>query len=356
MASPTLSVAMIVRNEADLLPEFLEYAASWADELCVVDTGSDDDTPLIAERAGCKVARFTWRDDFAAARNESLRLCACDWILVLDADERIAPEDWVRLRQLTEGARDVCYRFTTRNYSNAEHLSGFTPCAPGDPHARGFAGWSPSVKVRLFPNGAGARFDGAIHELVNDSLKRAGLRLVTTDIPVHHYPLLRSPERFQAKQALYLRLGREKVAERPDDPQAHVELGRQLVEMGDYLAAVAAYRDALRLPPRNAQILRELGATLFLIGRHAEARRALELAVQLDPGMADAWRNLGVIHAYAGAWDAAYPCLEEAIRLEPANAVLHEYLAEALHQLGRAEEAAAARARARTLRGAADAD
>ncbi len=351
MASSTLSIAMIVRNEADLLPGFLQHAAPWADEISVVDTGSDDGSPLIAERAGCKVAHFAWRDDFAAARNESLRLCACDWILVLDADERIDPGDWVRLRQLAAGMHDVCYRFTTRNYSNAEHLSGFTYCAPGDPHARGFAGWSPSVKVRLFPNGAGARFDGAIHELVNESLERAGLRLVAAGVPIHHYPLLRPPERVLAKQALYLRLGREKAAGRSTDPQAHVELGRQLVEMGDLLAAVAAYRDALRLAPRSAQILRELGATLFCIDRHAEARRALELAVEFEPGMADAWRNLGVIHAYAGAWDAAFPCFEEAVRLEPANAVLHEYLAEALHQLGRAEEAAAARARAQDLRG-----
>ncbi|HNT88235.1 MAG TPA: tetratricopeptide repeat protein, partial [Candidatus Hydrogenedentes bacterium] len=353
-AAPALSVAMIVRNEAALLPEFLESVKPWADEVCVVDTGSDDSTPELAADAGCKVAHFAWCDDFAAARNESLALCGGDWVLVLDADERIAPEDGLRLRELVAGPRDACYRFTTRNYTNTAHLSGFVPCAPGDPWARGFLGWSPSTKVRLFPHGVGARFEGCIHELVNESLARAGIRITHADMLIHHYPLLCPPERIRAKEALYLRLGRDKVAACPDDPQAHVELGRQLVDMGDHGAAAAAYRDALRLAPENAEILRELGATLFLIGRHDEARRALELALRRDAGMADAWRNLGVIHAYAGAWIEALPCFEEAARLDPANPVLFEYLGEALHQSGRADEAARARERARALRGGRD--
>ncbi len=347
--APTLSVAMIVRDEAHHLPECLDCASRFADEICVVDTGSTDETLDIARHFGCVTANFAWRDDFAAARNASLDRCTGDWVFVLDADERIAETDMLRLRALLEGPARRCYRFITRNYTNDPQLGEFVPCAPGDPLARGFAGWHPSGKVRLFPNRAGARFVGRVHELVNQSLMHNGFEIVGADVSIHHYPLLRSAERVRQKRLTYLELGRAKAAANPKDPRAHAELGAQYAELGDHESAAAAYREAVRLDPANAEWLKELGATLHLAGRRAQAHQALRLATAADADNVEAWRNLGVVAADGGAWPEAADCFRRAAALAPKNAELHRYLAVALGETGCIAEGAEAAAAAVSL-------
>ncbi|MEN6493336.1 MAG: glycosyltransferase, partial [Thermoguttaceae bacterium] len=82
---PRLSVAMIVRDEQDVLAASLESVRSIADEIIVLDTGSADQTPTLARKLGAKVCRAGWDDDFSAARNRLLEEVTGDWILWLDA-------------------------------------------------------------------------------------------------------------------------------------------------------------------------------------------------------------------------------------------------------------------------------
>lgn len=97
---PLLSVGMIVKNEEKHLPRclaalkpFLEKVDS---ELVIIDTGSTDRTVEIAKQYTEKVHFFQWRDDFAAARNETLKYSRGQWYLALDADE-ILDEDYHEL-------------------------------------------------------------------------------------------------------------------------------------------------------------------------------------------------------------------------------------------------------------------
>ncbi len=343
-----LSVAMIVRDEADFLPHCLATTGPLADEWCVVDTGSTDSTPDIARAHGCRVASFAWAEDFAAARNAAIDCCTGDWVLVLDADEVIAPADHAALRALLDGP-PAGYRMTTLNYTNDSGVHGFVPVAPGDPHAAGFAGWTPSTKVRLFPNVPAARFRGRVHELVNDALLEAQVPLRDCAVPVHHYGARRPEAALAAKRAHYLALGQAKLREAPGDPRAHAELGNQYAELGRYAEAARAYREALALQPANAAVLKDLGAMLHLLGAHEPARQALELAVRTEPENADAWRNLAVVHAEREDWAAARDCLDEALARTPDESALHRYRALMLLRLGHGEDAWQAAARAVAL-------
>ena len=67
-------LCLIVRDEEAVLARALRSVRGVVDTIAVVDTGSTDGTVALAERLGARVARFTWCDDFAAARNRSLEL------------------------------------------------------------------------------------------------------------------------------------------------------------------------------------------------------------------------------------------------------------------------------------------
>lgn len=89
----TISLCMIVRNEQDVIARCLESAADIADEIIIVDTGSDDRTKEFCSLYTDKIYDFAWTDDFAAARNESYSHATMDYILWLDADDVIEPDD-----------------------------------------------------------------------------------------------------------------------------------------------------------------------------------------------------------------------------------------------------------------------
>ena len=81
---------MIVKNEEKQIKDFLEHIYDCVDEIIIVDTGSSDDTKKIAATfPKVKTYDAQWENDFAKARNKSLKYAKGEWILVLDADERI---------------------------------------------------------------------------------------------------------------------------------------------------------------------------------------------------------------------------------------------------------------------------
>ena len=93
----TLSVCMIVKNEADVLARCLDCIKGIADEIIVVDTGSTDATKEIAKEFTPFVYDFAWCDDFAAARNFSFSKATMEYTMWLDADDIITEEDRAKL-------------------------------------------------------------------------------------------------------------------------------------------------------------------------------------------------------------------------------------------------------------------
>ena len=83
-----LSVAIIVKNEEAMIRSCLESVKD-ADEIIVVDTGSEDRTAEIAREYTKKIRPNLWEEDFSKARNFSCSLCSGEWILSIDADEQL---------------------------------------------------------------------------------------------------------------------------------------------------------------------------------------------------------------------------------------------------------------------------
>jgi Glycosyl transferase family 2 len=104
---PTLAAALIVRDEADVLPACLESLADVVDEIHVHDTGSADGTADIAAGYGAVVTYGTWTDDFAAARNAAQDGWTAEWVLAIDADERLITDPAQLFRLLAATTADV---------------------------------------------------------------------------------------------------------------------------------------------------------------------------------------------------------------------------------------------------------
>lgn len=90
-SQPTLTIGILTMNEARRIEQCIQ-SARFADQIVVVDSGSQDDTVAIAQRLGAQVHVHADWQGFAEQRNRLLRYCTSDYIFFLDADEVISPE------------------------------------------------------------------------------------------------------------------------------------------------------------------------------------------------------------------------------------------------------------------------
>ncbi|MEW6327176.1 MAG: glycosyltransferase [Thermodesulfobacteriota bacterium] len=326
-----LSLCMIVKNEGAYLSKCLNSVRSVVDEIVIVDTGSTDRTIEIARNYGAKVIEHPWNDDFSEARNVSLDHATGDWILVLDADEVIAEMDLPKVWELCQSKEFAAFSFTTRNYTNDSSGAIWVPDDGSYTESKGFAGWFPSDKVRLFKNDKRIRFEGVVHELVDPCIKRLGLAIGKSDVPIHHYG---SADR-NKKTASYLAWGKKKVAvEGEINPKAHYEYGVQCMEAGKHAEAVMAFKKALELDPGFPLVHGLMGASLVRLGRYGEAVDVLKKAVAKEPKNAGAHNNLGSAYYELGNWGNAARHFEQAIRLNPGYAAAYKNLGMARVHLG----------------------
>ena len=137
-----VSAALIVRDEEKFLEACLGSLAGLADEIVVVDTGSTDRSRDIATDAGARVYDLPWTGDFSAARNHALGLARGEWILYIDADERIGEGDRAAVRSQLRRPGYIGYRLLLRPRP----------------------GFSPYWELRLWRNDPRIRFRGIIHE------------------------------------------------------------------------------------------------------------------------------------------------------------------------------------------------
>lgn len=284
-----VSLCMIVKDEERDLARCIESVRPLIDEIVVVDTGSSDSTRALAAAMGATVVDYAWCDDYAAARNAGLQKAHGAWVLVLDADEVVARADCPKLRrQIAElNSRPAGIVFTTRNYVQEMDRQGWQ-CNRGLYREEAGSGWIGSDKVRLFPNHPGIRFEHAVHEVVEESLQRAGIPLVHTDVPIHHYGRL-DAERTRRKAERYVAIGRAKLASgRLDDARSLLELAAQEQELGNHSEALPLWQRFLELQPGNARAELGLGVSLYELGRWSEAQSVLAEAMVHDPALREA--------------------------------------------------------------------
>jgi tetratricopeptide (TPR) repeat protein len=177
------------------------------------------------------------------------------------------------------------------------------------PREQAGSGWNPSEKVRLFPNDNRIRFENAVHELVEPSLRRAGIPIFKCSIPVHHYGMLNRYWQAQ-KKGNYYSLGKAKLAKKQGDLSALVECAIQAAEVGKYTEAVGLWQHILKSKPNWPKAHFNLSYAYIQLENYREGEAAAREAIRLDPNLKEARLNYALCLMRLGQNETAIEYLE----------------------------------------------
>jgi glycosyltransferase involved in cell wall biosynthesis len=156
-----VSVAIITRNEEANLPACLRSVA-WADEIVVVDQGSADRTAELARAAGARLIEAPDWPGFGVQKNRALDACRGDWILALDADERVSDALRAEIEATVAAPLYQVYAMPRQSTYCGRFI--------------GHAGWWPDFVARLFRRGAARYSESRVHETLETTAPVGKLR------------------------------------------------------------------------------------------------------------------------------------------------------------------------------------
>ncbi len=230
-----ISLCMIAKDEAEFLEDCLKSVQGIVDEIVLVDTGSTDETVAIAERYGAKVIHSEWRNDFAYARNIALQHATGDWILVLDADERLRNGE-----AIIEGARHP--QFT------GYLIEIVNPVDFNDPDRIFLHRY-----IRMFRRLPILHWEGAIHEQIVSDDPDAKLKFATLEkAQIIHLGYERSIVERKRKAERNIAILESVLKEHSDDWFQLYNLANTLYTEGEYERALPLIERACTLSPTNS--------------------------------------------------------------------------------------------------------
>jgi tetratricopeptide (TPR) repeat protein len=314
---PSVGLSMIVKNGADTLRPCLESVRGVVEQIVIADTGSTDNTCEIARAFHASIISVPWENDFAKARNAALEPVTTDWVLVLDADEELDRDGARNIPELLAAADVGGYVTPIRNYVGLRFSRGWDRISvPNDgrhSRAKDAPAYFTHENCRFFRRHAKIYFTGRVHELVENQISALGLKLGSANFCIHHFGQLNEARVRDGKAVLYHKLLRLRVLEQPEDPLGWLLLGLQEYECGK---------------------------------NHLEGLRCLARCLELEPRAMEAWVFTGMIFVDLGKYQEALTAVEQDRREGRVTALREQVKGDALHGLGRFEEARLAYRRA----------
>ncbi|MDB9307655.1 tetratricopeptide repeat protein [Aphanizomenon sp. CS-733/32] len=388
-----ISLCMIVKNEETTLPKCLGSVNNFVDEIVVLDTGSTDKTPQVAQQFGAKVHHFPWNNNFSSARNEALKYVTGDWILVLDADETLTYEIIPLLKSVVSKEEYLVINLVRQEVGSTQ-----------SPY---------SLVSRLFRNHPDIYFDRPYHALIDDSVTailtqephwqigylpgvailHTGYQKAVINEQNKYAKAAASMEEFFSSHpndayvcsklgALYMQMGKinggmellnrglnqlignqvnqeekplnklkilrpQKVTVDFDEDinydilyELHYHLGIGYTNLKDLPSAISHYQAAVKLPIYPLLKLggyNNLGNLLKNIGDLPEAKIAYETAIKIDPNFVIGYYNLGMVCKAMGLFSEAIDAYNNAINLNPDYAEAYQNLGVVLLKIGDVE-------------------
>ncbi len=373
ISKPTLSLCMIVRDEERLLPDCLASVVGCVDAVVIVDTGSIDRTVELAQAFNAhiptQVYHFDWCDDFSAARNYALEFVTSDWVLVLDADERLNPDRVEVLREAMANPAHLVINLVRQEIGAAQ-----------SPY---------SLVSRLFRRHPEIHFRRPYHAMIDDAVEQllqrephwkiVNLEAIAIFHEGYQAELITSRDKVnKARQSMERFLDQN-----PNDPYVCSKLGALYCDIGEidrgktlletglkadnldpntcyelhyHLGSVCGQQGEIQTADKHYQTAIEqaipdklkLGAIVnwgVLRQTHGDLETAAWIygeAVGIDPTCTIAHYNLGITQRALGYLEEAIQSYQTALLYQPENPEIHQNLGVVQMQLGQTSESLSA--------------
>jgi glycosyltransferase involved in cell wall biosynthesis len=222
---PTLSLALIAKDEEKNINRLLDSVEGCFDEIILVDTGSKDKTKEIAQSRGCSVYDFEWVESFSKARNFAFSKCTKDYIVWLDLDDVLHNrENFIKWRDHAMAYSDLW--FNTYEYAVDKDRNPIISF----------------VRERVFRRSINPEWSYDIHEGI--IVKQGWSTNYITTWSVKH---LRDDEDIKADRSRNIRIIEKIKQSGKIDARMQFYYGKELYEAGRPIEALLAFDDALKM-------------------------------------------------------------------------------------------------------------
>ncbi|SHE28560.1 TPR domain-containing glycosyltransferase [Desulforamulus putei] len=305
---PLISLCMIVKNEESNILRCLTSVKDYVDEILILDTGSSDRTPVLAQEQGARVFFGRWENNFAKARNKIKQHARGEWIFYLDADEEVPPETGRSLRQLAQHTKAEALTFSIINYTSAANVQ----------KCRG-------LNIRMFKNNPKYCFEGALHEQIAPSILRnnPSASIVYSGLEILHYGYsLDHPKRTQKNQR-NITILECMLAENPKDDFTHYNLGVSFYVSGQLENAKHHFHLAKQYASKNSHYLpglyRNFTVCLVDLGEYEEALKLSQEGLSFFPDYPDLYYLQGQIYSAIMLFELALERFRQCLKYNKIN-------------------------------------
>ncbi|MED2737579.1 glycosyltransferase family 2 protein [Bacillus toyonensis] len=220
-----ITVALMVKNEKNNLEETIPFFKKHFSEVVIIDTGSTDGTVKFLETEENIIFKeMKWKNDFAAVRNELINTATGDYILMLDADERI-DEDFVNEMNALIKIDEKAFKVKIINVTDKDKIN------------------TSHTNVRLFKNDENFYYDGAIHEQLKH---KEGYTPQTSSLAIHHYGYLSQVVMQKNKRKRNMRILEKELQKNPNNAFHLFNMSNELINLKKFNEALMHLKRSLK--------------------------------------------------------------------------------------------------------------
>lgn len=301
-----ISACYIAKNEAENLAKSIKSLKNQVNEIVVVDTGSTDNTIVVARRLGARVYSFPWQDDFSKARNFALSKAKGEWLVLLDADEYFTAKTAGNIRQVIRQAQQadgLLIQMVNYDVDKAEIQDYF-------------------YQLRIVCNQQGLHYEGKIHEelKLSDGKSMKFFRIPPEMLEIYHTGYASSVSRQKLERNLRL------LQQALDNGKSEADLARYFCDcylgLGDMEKCtyygwldVKKGRQSVNFGSRCHRVL-----MAYYGGRNdgesiSKRRQLAEISVEQYPEVPDFWAEYSECLYQTGEYAQAIAAMEKALEL-----------------------------------------
>lgn len=329
----SISLCMIVKDEAKTIKRAIESVKLIVDEIIVVDTGSTDGTAEIAKSLGANIYHFKWNDNFSEARNFSLKHSTKDWILILDADESISYYDLFYIKENVSANKEEFLGFALiqRDYFNDMILGGIRCENDFYEESKPYVCYKTQQICRIIKNTRTVYFSYPVYELAEEAIKQNGGEFAYMDIPIHHYGRLVDRKHAVAKREYYINILKKHLG--PNEPERLratycVNIARAYSFLGDHNIAHEYLKKAVVFNPMFSEIYFDLGTNAIFRKEYPDAVKWLEKAISLNRKRSEYYISSAQAYTFMGNIYKAADMMRKCLNIDHQNPIALNFMAE----------------------------